>query len=230
LNFKVNTPTIATVVVAIDVVAIAYVVVVADVVGVVVAVAADATIAVVAAGACVVVVVVASTNTNTNAYDVCDSYELKVEWRHQKTRMFTKLNKDRQVHISGHKVLTWEHMMPCFKPARDKGFTVERNIRGWRMEGMIPFNRNALWAKRADLLLRTSTGQSVGLSTTPSSFGPPASATPQDAPPVGATPPADDAPPARDAPPASVAPDPSPEDEDLPHVLGKYYKTSSRGN
>ena len=122
LNFKVNTPTIATVVVAIDVVAIAYVVVVADVVGVVVAVAADATVAVVAAGACVVVVVVASTNTNTNAYDVCDSYELKVEWRHQKTRMFTKLNKDRQVHISGHKVLTWEHMMPCFKPAWDKGF------------------------------------------------------------------------------------------------------------
>ncbi len=82
------------------------------------------------------------------------------------------------------------------------------------MEGMIPFNRNALWAKRADLLLRTSTGQSVDLSTTPSSFGPPASATPQAAPPVDATSPAGA------APPAGVAPDPLPEDEDLPLVLG----------
>ena len=88
------------------------------------------------------------------------------------------------------------------------------------MEGMIPFNRNALWAKRADLLLRTSTGQSVVLSTTPSSFGPPASATPQVAPPAGAAPPAGVAPPAGAASLAGVAPNPFPEDEDLPLVLG----------
>ena len=52
------------------------------------------------------------------------------------------------------------------------------------------------------------------LSTPPSSFDPLAYATPQVAPPVGATPPASAAPPAGDA------PDPLPEDEDLPPVLG----------
>jgi hypothetical protein len=31
---------------------------------------------------------------------------------------------------------TWEH-----------GFTVERNIKGWRLEGLIPFKRNAIWRK-----------------------------------------------------------------------------------
>ncbi len=118
------------------------------------------------------------------------------------------------MHIRGHTVLTWEQTMPSFKPAWDKGFTVERNLRGWRMEGMVPFKRNALWAKRADLLLRTSTGQSVILYTTPSFFGPPSSATMQVAPP------ADVALPAGLAPPAAVAPDPTPEDEDLPLVLG----------
>ena len=122
------------------------------------------------------------------------------------------------MHIRGHRVLTWEHMIPCFKSACNKGFAMERNLRGWRMEGMIPFHRNALRSKRANLLLRASTGQSAVLSSTRSSFGPPASATPQVAPLAGAAPPADD------APPAGVAPDPTPEDEDLPHVLGHMAK------
>jgi len=104
--------------------------------------------------------------------------------------------------------------MPCFKPAWDNGFKVERNLRGWRLHGIIPFNRNALRSKRADLPLRTSAGQSVVLSTTPSSFGKPASDTLQAASPAGAAPLVDV------APPACVAPDPTPEDEDLPHVLG----------
>jgi hypothetical protein len=104
--------------------------------------------------------------------------------------------------------------MSCFKPAWNKGFTLERNLREWRLEWMIPFNREALWAERADLLLRISTGQKVVLSTTPSSFGTPASVTPQ------ADPLANVAPPAGAAPPAGVAPDPTPEDEDIPFVLG----------
>ena len=81
------------------------------------------------------------------------------------------------------------------------------------MEGMIPFNRNAMWAKRVDLLLRTYAGQSVVLSTNPSSFGTSASNTLQVDPPTSAAPPTDV------APPAGVAPDSTPEDEDLPPVL-----------
>jgi hypothetical protein len=74
-------------------------------------------------------------------------------------------------HICGHKALKWEHFMPCFKPAWDKGFTVERNLKGWRIEGLIPFNRNSLWKKIGagdSLSLRTSTGHSVVSADTPS--------------------------------------------------------------
>jgi hypothetical protein len=89
-------------------------------------------------------IVAAPTIDATNAYDACDVYELKTEWRFQKTRLFTDLNKDRQVHTRGHKVISWEQLMPCFKPAWDKGFTRERNLKRWRMDGHIPFNRNDL--------------------------------------------------------------------------------------
>ncbi len=47
-----------------------------------------------------------STNATSIAHDACDVKELKAEWRHQKTRIFTELSKDRQVHIRGHKVIT----------------------------------------------------------------------------------------------------------------------------
>jgi hypothetical protein len=95
--------------------------------------------------------------------DTVNFKELKEEWRVQKTRLFTELNKDRQTHRVGHRALKWEHFMPCFKPAWDNGFTVERHIKGWRLEGLIPFNRNALWRKHASnamplSLLRASTG------------------------------------------------------------------------
>ena len=50
--------------------------------------------------------------------------------------------------------------MKCFKPAWDKGFTKERNLKGWRIEGLIPFNRNALWKKR-ETMSRSSTGHSA---------------------------------------------------------------------
>ena len=45
--------------------------------------------------------------------------------------------------------MKWEHFMQCCKPAWEHGFTVERNLKGWRLEGLIPFNRNALWRKHA---------------------------------------------------------------------------------
>ena len=38
--------------------------------------------------------------------------------------------------------------MSCFKPAWDHAFTAQRNLDGWRVEGMIPFTRYALWRKR----------------------------------------------------------------------------------
>jgi hypothetical protein len=37
-----------------------------------------------------------------------------------------------------------------FKPSWQHGFTKERNIMGWRKEGIIPFNRNALWQLREE--------------------------------------------------------------------------------
>jgi hypothetical protein len=37
--------------------------------------------------------------------------------------------------------------MKCFKPAWDIAFNKEHNMNGWRIEGMIPFTRHALWKK-----------------------------------------------------------------------------------
>jgi hypothetical protein len=56
-------------------------------------------------------------------------------------------------------------MMQCFKPACGKGFTRERNIKEWRLEGLIPFNRNALWCKKASQ--RASTGHTAVSSISP---------------------------------------------------------------
>ncbi len=50
--------------------------------------------------------------------------------------------------------------MKCFKPAWDKGFTTERNLKGWRIERQIPFNRNALWEK-IETMSRSYTGHSA---------------------------------------------------------------------
>ena len=63
--------------------------------------------------------------------------------------------------------------MQCFKPAWDHGFTVDRNLKGWRLEGLIPFNRNALWRKHSSnakplSLFRASTGHSAIAAAIPS--------------------------------------------------------------
>ncbi len=114
------------------------------------------------------------------------------------------------MNIRGHRVLTFEHMMPCFKSACDRGFTMERNLRGCQMEGMIPFNRNALWRKRAEILLRAS----IGSSKTPSKQANPeiTSALPPFASPEASPPLATH--------PAATAPDPTPENYESPLVLG----------
>ena len=110
----------------------------------------------------------------------------------QKTRLFTELNKDRQTHRYGHKVLKWEHFMQSFKPAWEHGFTVERNLKEWRLEGMIPFNRNALWRKKEALakhlaIFRASTGHSDIAADIPSSTPAADSTTAEEVPDVAPT-------------------------------------------
>ena len=77
--------------------------------------------------------------------------------------------------------------MQCFKPAWDRGFTKERNLKGWRIEGLIPFNRNAYWRKKGttasttSLAIRASTGHSgVEISTSPADEGEQAAAGDED--------------------------------------------------
>ena len=79
--------------------------------------------------------------------DVINFKDTKAEWRVEKTKMFTSLNKDRKTAYGAHRALGWEHFIICFKPAFDKSFTIERNLKGWRYEGLIPFNRHAFWRK-----------------------------------------------------------------------------------
>ncbi len=92
----------------------------------------------------------------------------------KKMQLFTELNKDRQTHKYGHKPLKWEHFMKCVKLAWENGFTFERNLKVWRIEGLIPFNRNALWRKKEALsknltTFKASTGHSAIAAVIPSS-------------------------------------------------------------
>lgn len=72
---------------------------------------------------------------------------LKEEWRRNKAKAFTDLNASRKCHNVAHKPLDWAHFMPCFGPAHALAFTPERNMKGWAIEGTIPFTRRALWRK-----------------------------------------------------------------------------------
>ncbi len=74
--------------------------------------------------------------------------ELKSNCRNEKAKqVFREINDFG--HRSKFKVLGYEHFMTCFKPAWDIAFTNEHNMAGWRVEGMIPFTRHALWKKIA---------------------------------------------------------------------------------
>ena len=59
--------------------------------------------------------------------------------------MFREINNDG--YTINFKSLGYEHFMKCFKPAWDIAFTKDLNMAGWRVEGMIPFTRQALWRK-----------------------------------------------------------------------------------
>ena len=135
--------------------------------------------------------------------DTVNFKEVKAEGRIQKIRMFSELNKDRLVHLHGLKALTWEHFMICFLPAWRVGFTKDRNEKGWRIEGLIPFNRNALWRKRgaappesispswrastANSLV--SSGTAAGLQASGSGAATTSGPSPESAPETGALPP-----------------------------------------
>ena len=82
--------------------------------------------------------------------DTINFKELKAEWRNQKIRQFTALNKDRKTLLNSFKPLDFTHFIPCFLAAWLKAFTRELNLRGWELEGLIPFTRNAFWKKRIE--------------------------------------------------------------------------------
>ena len=47
--------------------------------------------------------------------------------------------------------VTFMHLAPMLKPAWEHGFTEERNMKGWRNEGIIPFTRNELWRPQEEI-------------------------------------------------------------------------------
>ena len=78
--------------------------------------------------------------------------------------MFREINNDG--YKTNFKALGYDHFMKCFKPAWDIAFTKELNMAGWRVEGMIPFTRLALWRKVEECRLDNS----FSLSTSPGSL------------------------------------------------------------
>eukprot|EP00873_Tetraselmis_striata_P044253 jgi/Tetstr1/464517/TSEL_009275.t1 len=47
--------------------------------------------------------------------------------------------------------LKMEDFIDMIRPAFEHGFTYDRNMMGWRKEGLMPFNRNELWNLREEL-------------------------------------------------------------------------------
>ena len=118
------------------------------------------------------------------------------------------------------KALGYEHFMKCFKPAWDMAFTKDLNMAGWRVEGMIPFTRHALWRKMDECRLLNS---SFSLSASPGSLPPSQPSSPQEPPQdpdnLQATPPlAPSAPPPRATPPLGTPPFPAAVTEALDYM------------
>ena len=80
-------------------------------------------------------------------------------------------------------------MVEMLEPAWKEGFTVTRNLKGWRHEGTIPFTRNALWFVRGEEAASSRSSQS-SLSTQQSTGLPAGDAPATDGPESSATPPA----------------------------------------
>ena len=102
-------------------------------------------------------------------------YMLQAEWRRQKADTFTVLNAGRISRFTDYTPLNFDHLVPCFRPAIEMGFTRERNLKGWRIEGLIPFNRSCLWKKRQqDGAQARLTSTRLSHTALPCSAGPPA--------------------------------------------------------
>ena len=80
--------------------------------------------------------------------DTVNFKELRAHWRRNKTVTYTKINPPTSTARCAFTSLGFRHFMPCFKPAWDHAFTHPRNLEGWRLEGIIPFTRAALWKHR----------------------------------------------------------------------------------
>jgi hypothetical protein len=78
---------------------------------------------------------------------------LKAHWQKNKWKACNENNANRASHKTPLKDLGFQNYMPCFFPAWERAFTIEANMKGWAIEGIIPFNRNALWRKRGGLKL-----------------------------------------------------------------------------
>jgi hypothetical protein len=66
------------------------------------------------------------------------------------------------------KSLGYEHFMKCFKSAWNIAFNKENNMARWRIEGMIPFTRHALWKKVEEDEVNSTSNAGSLLSSTPS--------------------------------------------------------------
>jgi hypothetical protein len=73
---------------------------------------------------------------------------LKAHWRKNKWKAYNEIIANRLSHKTPLKDLGFNHFMQCFKPAWDRAFNIEANMKGWAIEGIIPYTRRALWRKR----------------------------------------------------------------------------------
>jgi hypothetical protein len=79
--------------------------------------------------------------------------------------MFREINNDG--FKTNFKALGYEHFMKCFKPAWGIAFNKELSMAGWRVEGVIPLTRHALWRKVEECCLLDN---SFSLSASPGSL------------------------------------------------------------
>ena len=81
--------------------------------------------------------------------------------RRLKSDKFTALNKDKR---DGETLepLRFKHMTELLKGAHDASFKYEQNIRGWQIEGIIPFNRHQYWKLKLANTMKNATRSSFG--------------------------------------------------------------------
>jgi len=73
---------------------------------------------------------------------------LKALWRKNKWKSYNEINANKLSHKTPLKDSGFNNFMPCFKPAWDRAFSFEANMKRCAIEGVVPYNRRALWRKR----------------------------------------------------------------------------------